>query len=50
MVFTMVTAETSDIALPFNTVWTVVFVLFPGEDNVTPELAIMVPTIVPPPA
>ena len=46
VVFTIVTDATSDIALPFKIVWTV----FPGVENVTPELAIIVPTIVPPPA
>jgi hypothetical protein len=46
VVFTMVTEETKDIALPLSTVW----FAFPAVEKVTPELAIIVPTIVPPPA
>ena len=48
-VFTIVTAATKEIALPFNVV-TFELVLFAGEDNVTPELAIIFPFMVPPPA
>jgi hypothetical protein len=46
----MVTDETSDMALPFNTVCTNALVLFAGDDSVTPELAMIVPVITPPPA
>src|SRR4029077_20130315 len=45
-VFTMVTDATSDSALPFS----VVIVAFPAVENVTPAEAMMVPTMVPPPA
>ena len=46
VVFTIVTDDTNDIALPLSTVCTA----FPGVEKVTPEVAIIVPTIVPPPA
>ena len=45
-VFTMVTDAFRPNALPFSTV----SVLLPAVENVTPAGAIMVPTIVPPPA
>src|ERR1019366_2490046 len=45
-VFTMVTDATSDNALPFS----VVIAAFPAVENVTPAEAMMVPTMVPPPA
>jgi hypothetical protein len=50
MVLTIVTEETNEIALPFNTVSAPGrVVLFAGADNVTP-LLITFPTITPPPA
>lgn len=45
----MVTEATNEIALPFNVV-TDELVLLAGEDNVTPEFAMMVPFMIPPPA
>jgi hypothetical protein len=50
MVLTIVTEDTNEIALPFNTVSAPGrVVLFAGAD-VTPLLAITFPTITPPPA
>ena len=49
-VFTIVTDATNDIALPFKTVNGDRFVLLAGEESVTPAVAIIVPTMVPPPA
>src|SRR5450759_2324792 len=46
VVFTMVTEATREIALPFSTVCTA----FPAVENVTPEVAMIVPDIMPPPA
>jgi hypothetical protein len=45
-----VTEATREIALPFKIVWALVVVLLAGDDKVTPAVAIIVPTIVPPPA
>ena len=45
-VFTMVTDAFNPIALPFS----VVVARLPAVEIVTPALAMMVPTIVPPPA
>ena len=45
-VFTMVTDAARPIALPFS----VVIAALPAVENVTPAGAIMVPTMVPPPA
>ena len=45
-VFTMVTEATNEIALPFNTV----SVALPAVEKVTPDDAMMLPTMVPPPA
>jgi hypothetical protein len=51
MVLTIVTEDTKETALPFNTVSAPArVVLFAGADNVTPLLAIIFPTITPPPA
>ena len=44
--FTIVTEEIRESALPFNTVNTT----FPAVEKVTPEFAMMFPTIMPPPA
>jgi hypothetical protein len=50
-ILTIVTEDTNEIALPFNTVSAPGrVVLFAGADNVTPLLAITFPTITPPPA
>jgi hypothetical protein len=50
IVLTIVTEATSEMALPLSMVCAEVVVLFAGEDNVTPAVAIIVPTMVPPPA
>jgi hypothetical protein len=50
IVFTIVTEETNEIALPFNTVSAPGRVVLFAEKTITPVSAIMVPTITPPPA